>query len=178
MKEFELEPGEHVVIEARKHWFLFLSELRPVAMLAVIPFALPKLLTIAPPLAPYAIYFNYTTILTRAVLGVYLLIVWTGAWNAFTRYFLNAWVLTNMRIVDIKQRGYFSREVSSLFLTRVQDVTTNVEGILPSLLGIGDIKVQTASEDVEFTMRGIPRPEQMRDIILRYVSTKPQNTGV
>lgn len=178
MKEFELEPGEHVVLQVRKHWFLFLGELLPYAILAVIPFALPKLLALAPPLASYAAFFDYTAPATRAALGVWLLVVWTSAWGTFTKYFLNAWVLTNQRIVNIKQHRYFSRGVSSLFLSRVQDVTTNVSGILHSLLGVGDIKVQTASEDVEFVIRGIPRPEQMRDVILKYVSVKPQTPGV
>lgn len=178
MKEFELEPGEHVVLQARKHWFLFLAGMLPYAIIAVIPFALPKLLALAAALAPYAAFFDFSTPLSRAVLGVWLLVTWTSAWGAFTRYFLNVWVLTNHRIVDIKQRRYFSREVSSLFLSRVQDVTTNVEGVLPSLLGIGDIKVQTAAEDIEFVMHGIPRPEVMRDVILRYVSINPKPVGV
>ena len=178
MREFELEPGEHVVLEARKHWFLFLGELLPYAILIVLPFALPKLLVLAPPMAQYASVFDYHTVLGRAGLGVWLLIWWTSAWGAFTRYFLNAWVLTNMRIVNIKQRRYFYRAVSSLFLSRVQDVTTDVNGVLSSILGIGDIKVQTAGEDVEFMMKGIPHPEKMRDVILRYVSTKSQNTSV
>ncbi len=173
MKEFELEPGEHVVKEARKHWILFASELLPYAILLALPFALPKLLALAPTLSGYTAQFSYQTALTRAVLGVWLLIVWTLAWSAFTRYYLNAWVLTNQRIVDIKQHGYFNREVSSLFLPRVQDVTTDVSGILPSLLGIGDIIVQSAGTVDEFRMRGIPRPEQMRDLILKYVSTEP-----
>ena len=178
MKEFELEPGEHVVKETRKHWFLFLIELLPYVLLAFAPFILPKFFALAPPLAPYAGFFDYQTPLARTGLGVWLLLWWTGAWGAFTRYFLNVWIFTNERIVNIKQHRYFSREVSSLFLSRVQDVTTEVTGVLPSLLNIGDIKVQTAAEDVEFVMRGIPRPEQMRDIILKYVSTKLQNTGV
>ena len=178
MQEFELESGEQVVKETRKHWFLFLIELLPFAIIAVIPFALPNILSFAPPLAKYATLFDYTTPLMRVALGVWLLITWTSAWGAFTRYFLNAWVLTNQRIVDIKQRGYFNREVSSLFLSRVQDVTTNVVGVLPSLLGIGDIKVQTAAEDVEFVMHGIPRPEHMRDLILKYVPEEPSTTGV
>ena len=80
----------------------------------------------------------------RAAFGVWLLIIWTGAWGAFTRYFLNVWVLTNKRITTIKQRRFFYREVASLLLPRIQDVTTDVAGILPSLLGIGDIKVQSA----------------------------------
>ena len=179
MKEFELEPGEHVVKEVRKHWFLFLGELLPFAILAVLPFALPKLLALAPPMATYATLFDYHSILGRAMLGVWLLIMWTSAWGALTRYFLNAWVLTNQRIATIKQRRFFFREVSSLLLPRVQDVTTNVTGVVSSLLGIGDIKVQSAGADVEFTMRGIPHPEQMRDLILKYVSAAPaKNTGI
>ncbi len=178
MKEFELEPGEHVVKQARKHWFLFLAELLPFALLAIIPFALPSFLRLAPPLAQYAIFFTLQIPLMRAALGVWLLVSWTGAWSAFTRYFLNAWVLTNERIVDIKQRGYFSREVSSVLLNRVQDVTTDVRGVLPSLLNIGDINVQSAGAVDKFHMRGIPKPEQMRDLILKYVSTTPSSTGI
>src|SRR3989344_22787 len=134
MKEFELEPGEHVVKEVRKHWFLFLGELLPFAILAVLPFALPKLLALAPPMATYATLFDYHSILGRAMLGVWLLIMWTSAWGAFTRYFLNAWVLTNQRIATIKQRRFFFREVSSLLLPRVQDVTTNVTGAVSRTL--------------------------------------------
>lgn len=178
MKEFELEPCEHVVKEVRKHWLLFLGELLPYAILIILPFALPNILPLAPPLARYATFFDYHTPLARAVLGVWLLISWTLTWSTFTRYFLNAWVLTNQRIVNIKQRAYFSREVSGLFLSRVQDVTTDVSGVLYSLLNIGDIKVQTAASDVEFVMHGIPRPEQMRNIILKYISTEPKSTGV
>ena len=168
-QEFTLEPGEHVVLQARKHWFIFVAELLPYAIIAIIPFALPNILSFAPPLAKYSTLFDYTTPLMRAALGVWLLITWTAAWGAFTRYFLNAWVLTNERIVNIKQRGYFNREVSSLFLSRIQDVTTNVEGVLPSFLGIGDINVESAGAVEKFYMRGIPRPEQMRDLILKYV---------
>lgn len=172
--EFELEPGERVVLAARKHWFLFAIELLPYAALALMPFLIPAFLQISPTLAPYAAGVSFTTPIGRVAVGVWLLVVWTGAWGSFTRYFLNLWVLTDRRIVDIKQRGYFNREVSSLLLSRVQDVTTDVVGFLPSMLGIGTIKVQSAGADEEFRMPGIPNPERMRDTILGLVA---QHTG-
>lgn len=178
MKEFELEPGEHVVKQLRKHWLLFVAELLPFAILILVPFVLPKLLVLAAPLARYASYVDYQEPLGRAALGIWLLVVWTFAWSAFTRYFLNVWVLTNQRIVDIKQSSYFNREVSSVSLSRVQDVTTKVVGILSSLLNIGSISVQSAGTVDEFQMRGIPRPEQLRDLILKYSSLEPKKTGV
>lgn len=178
MKEFELEPGEHTVLEARKHWFIFLAELLPYAIMAVVPFALPKLLILVPALAPYAGIFDYHETVARAALGVWLLISWTLAWSTFTRYFLNVWILTNKRIVAIKQRRWFHRDVSSLFLSRVQDVTTNVNGILFSLLNIGNITAQSAGAVDEFHMNGIPRPEQVRNILLKYVGEKTTETPV
>jgi hypothetical protein len=178
MREFELQPGEHEVLVARKHWLIFAAELLPYAIMAVLPFALPNLLTLTPVFAPYVSYFDYHNVVPRAALGVWLLLAWTMAWSTFTRYYLNAWILTNMRICAIKQRGWFSREVSSLFLSRVQDATTDVTGVLASLLNMGDITVQSAGAEDEFHMKGIPRPEQVRNIILRYVGEKTTETPV
>lgn len=175
MKGFELEPGEEVVQEARRHWFLFALELFPYALLFLFPLALPGLLSLFALTAPYAPFVSVGDPVMRVALGIWLLVVWTGAWSAFTRYFLNVWVLTNRRIVDVKQRGYFNREVSSLLLSRVQDVTTDVSGVTASLLGIGTITVQSAGAVDEFRMRGIPRPERMRNSIMRYVPERPAN---
>lgn len=178
MPEFELEPGEKVILTARKHWFIFAAGLLPYAILAVLPFTLPRVLSVFAASTPLAVTVSYSQPLFNAALGVWLLVVWTAAWGSFTRYYLNLWVLTNQRIVDITQRSYFSRKVSSLMLSRVQDVTTNVSGVLESLLGIGGITVQSAGAVDEFHMRGIPEPEHMRDLILRSVSAPATEEGV
>lgn len=179
MKEFELEPGEYVVRETRKHWFLFLKELLPYAIIAILPFAIPNLLMLVPTLGGYASYFDFSTPLMRLSLGVWLLITWTIAWGTFTQYFLDIWVITSNRLVDIDQKRYFSREVSSLLLSRVQDVTINVNGVIPSLLDIGDINVQSAgASSNEFIMKGIPHPSQIRDLILKHAPTEPKPPGI
>jgi membrane protein YdbS with pleckstrin-like domain len=172
--EFELEPGEELIRETRKHWFLYVTSLLPYALLAVLPYALPNLLQFLPPNVMALDFEAVPTAISRPLIGIWLLLVWTSAWGSFTRYYLNLWVLTNRRIVEIEQRGYFSREVSITFLSRVQDVTTDIHGMLPSLLGIGTIRVQSAGATNEFKMHGIPRPEEMRDLILKYASAEPQ----
>ncbi len=172
--EFELEPGEELIRETRKHWFLFVVSLLPYAILALLPYALPNLLSLLPPTVTSFDLRTIPTTLSRPLIGVWLLLVWTSAWGSFTRYYLNLWVLTSRRIVEIEQRGYFSREVSITFLSRVQDVTTDIHGLLPSLLGIGTIRVQSAGATNEFKMHGIPRPEEMRDLILKYAAAEPE----
>jgi hypothetical protein len=170
MNEFELSPNEHLVRQTRKHWFLFVTSLLPFGLLAVLPIAIPKLLTLVPPLATVLAKIDFANPLMRAGYGIWLLLLWTSAWGTFTRYFLNMWILTNERIVTIKQHGFFKREVSSLLLPRVQDVTTTVHGVIPSLLGIGNLRVQSAGAEIEFTIRGIPRPEEMRELILEHAA--------
>lgn len=169
MKEINLGPNEHIVIEVRKHWFYFVLELLPFAIFAALPFAAPKLLALAPPLAAYAAYFSYEELVPRVFLSLWLLFTWTAAWSAFTQYYLDILILTNERLVDVDQRGYFSRQVSSLLLSRVEDVTTNVHGILASMLRVGTLKVQSAGASPEFIIRGIPHPDRLRDLILKYV---------
>jgi hypothetical protein len=169
LKEFELEDGELVVRETRRHWLLFVVELLPYASFAILPLAIPKLFFLLAPATTFTAAVDFSTALMRAAYGIWLLVVWTAAWGAFTRYYLNAWVLTNLRIVTIKQQGYFSREVSSVLLNRVQDVTTEVHGVLASFLDIGNINVQSAGALNEFHMQGIPYPGHMRDLILKHV---------
>ena len=177
-KEFELEPGEVILLEARKHWFIFTLELLPYAVLAVLPLALPTFLGLAPPLAPYASLIDYREPVMRAVYGIWLLVTWTGAWGTLTRYYLNVWIITNTRIVEITQHHYFDREVSSVLLNRVQDVTTEVAGVLPSLLHIGNISVQSAGAEDVFHMRGIGNPEVMRDLILKEAGESSKSAGI
>jgi membrane protein YdbS with pleckstrin-like domain len=181
-KEFELEPGEMVLVEARKHWFVFTIELLPFAALAILPFAISPMIERVPQLAPYASFASMSEGASRAALAIWLLAVWTASWGFFTRYYLHVWVLTNLRVVEVTQHGFFSREVSSMLLARVQDVTTEVSGVLFSLLGIGNIHVQSAGAVDEFHMNGVGEPEKLRDLILshtsRHTPDHPKNGAV
>lgn len=173
----DLEPGETLVRIARKHWIIFAGDLLPYVILFIIPLIVPALLRLSPITAPFAASLGASRV-ARLVLGIWLLVVWTAAVSSFTRYFLNAWVVTDRRIIDIKQRSYFNREISSVMLDRVQDVTTDVSGVLHSLIGIGTIRVQSAGTEDEFRMYGIGHPDGMRDTILRYVPQRSADESV
>ncbi len=80
------------------------------------------------------------------------------------------WIITNTRIVDIRQYGFFSRKVSSFLLSRVQDVTTDVEGFIETIFGFGTLNVETAGREELFQMRGIKKPTELRDLIMREVA--------
>lgn len=170
-REFELEPGEKVLKEVRKHWLLFALGLLPYLVLAFLPFLIPPAIKLAgPSLQAFDGFTGWGTPLARVALGAWWLLLWSSAFNLFTQYFLNAWIITSQRIVEIEQDGFFNREVSSLLLGRIQDVTIDTRGFFHSILDIGDINVQTAGTVERFTMRNIPDPPELRDIILQHAA--------
>lgn len=183
MEEFDLQPGERVITSLRLHPFVLALSLFPYALLAMVPFVLGTLVSLASSAAAAngggfpVINSAAATLLT----GFWWLFVWMAAFAAFTRYYLTLWVVTNLRIVDIRQYGFFSRNVSSFLLARVQDVTTDVHGILGTLIGFGRIKVQTAGQDEDFFLDNLPHPQLVRDVIMDQVGAlqrQPQAAGV
>jgi len=74
-------------------------------------------------------------------------------------------LLTNKRVVDIEQKGMFSREVSTLRLDRIQDITVGVHGLIQTFLNFGEIHVQTAGQEREFVVRGLKNPHKLKNAI-------------
>jgi uncharacterized membrane protein YdbT with pleckstrin-like domain len=86
------------------------------------------------------------------------------------QYFLDFWldvfILTDKRILDIEQKGLFNRTVSELRLYRTQDVTTEVKGFWHSMFDYGDVYIQTAGEKERFEFKDVAHPEEVSKLIL------------
>lgn len=80
---------------------------------------------------------------------------------------LNAFILTEQRIVDVDQRGFFHRVVSETTYDKVQDVSYVVKGVLPTMLKFGTVLVQTAGSSANLELQGVREPQRVQDLILR-----------
>lgn len=76
----------------------------------------------------------------------------------FVDYYLDIYIVTDQRLVDISQLGLFRRQISELQIRQVQDVSAHVEGIFDTLLHFGDVHIQTAAERENFIFQSIPHP--------------------
>ncbi len=129
-------------------------------------------------LAPVILYFLFQYYLAaiwasyvwRPVLilslSIYYLSCWVFLFTAFLDYYLDAWIITNDRLMNIEQHGIFGRVISELDLYKIQDTTSEVKGILPSVFGYGNIHVQTAGETKRFELKQIPNPHEVRKLIM------------
>jgi uncharacterized membrane protein YdbT with pleckstrin-like domain len=159
-------PGQHddeqVILFLRRHWFIFfvhiLSVIGAIAGLVLIYIFFTFFLKDFSQSAYYSLLLFFESLGT--------LFVWNLFFILWLDFYLDAWVVTNERIININQRGFFNREISELKLTKIQDVTSEVVGFVPTILGYGDIYVQTAAEVERFAFHQIPNPNEVKNIIV------------
>ena len=166
----QLYENEEIRLIVRKHWFVMLSYgIAALAMLILGTVAYLYLPAVAP-----AIEMSIDNSLLAFAYFLYLMIIVGLLFYSWIDYYLDTWIITDTRVIDIKQNGFFSRGVSEIPLSRVQDVTIDVHGLIPTLLKFGTIRLQTAGER-EFTMHHIPRLQEVKDEVLKMVhSTQKQ----
>ena len=106
-----------------------------------------------------------TNITSLVVFGytVWLLILWMVGSIFWTNYYLDVWIITNKRIIDVEQQGLFKREISFLHMDKIQDVTFKVDGVLATMLNYGNLAVQTAGAEGDFPISGVPNPAVIQD---------------
>jgi len=78
----------------------------------------------------------------------------------------NKVVITNKHVVDVDQIGLFNREVSTLRLEEIQDVSAKVNGPLQTMLGYGTLIIQTAGERENFVFDYVPEPYKLENYII------------
>jgi len=81
-------------------------------------------------------------------------------------YYLDVWIVTDRRIVNIEQRRLFNRQVSEQRIFRVQDVTSESVGLIPTIFKFGNVYVQTAGARERFMFKQVPQPEKVKQIII------------
>lgn len=167
------EPDEKIIMVLRRHIWIFIKSIILYVVLAFLPFFFR-----------YVIAQNATTLETEAgivgfnlILSFYYFAWLTFLFRAWLDYYLDIWVITSEHIVNIEQKGLFAREISSFQLYRIQDVTADVKGILPTFFHFGDVHVQTAGAESNFVFKQIPEPYRVTEKLMDLVHGKKKDMG-
>ncbi|HCC04770.1 TPA: hypothetical protein DEP58_00510 [Patescibacteria group bacterium] len=169
-----LAEGENTVVVIRRHWYSLAVEgvLDVVIFLCLIG-AILFLDTVAL-VGENSKYTDTIVPLGFFALGFFGLLLWMHFFASWSDHWLDAWIITDKRVIDIEQKGFFVRQVSSFPLDRIQDVTYTVSGIIPTWLHFGDVRMQTASISEDFIMRQVPFPQDVKEHLLSVIDTARQ----
>jgi uncharacterized membrane protein YdbT with pleckstrin-like domain len=136
--------------------FLFVLMLAPIALFFIFNYMLPTIFA-------NEIFYPFIVI----VLGSFYLISYLVFFIHFIDYYLDIWIVTNDRIIDIEQFGLFSRTISELDLFRIQDVTSEVHGFFATMFDFGDLHIKTASSNIDIVFRNIRNPNLVREHLIK-----------
>jgi len=154
---------ESLVIFLRRHWINLFFQLLPFVALIFVLF-----------LSYFFFFFFLGSKILNPIewqfiqlgMALFSLFLWSFIFVVFIDYYLDVWIVTNERIVNIEQKGLFRREISELRLENVQDLTTEISGVIETFFDFGNLYIQTAGKRERFLFKSIPHPERVRDIIL------------
>lgn len=161
--------GETVIFVLRRHPFFVLIQ---TAFSVILSFA---------PLLIGGIYIDAIVLSNLGALALFLyslwcLLLWQGIFYSIAMYTLDVWIVTDQRIIDSTQGGYFNRTVSELNLSRIQDISTKINGLIPTFFKFGNLEIQTAGAEEKFKFIQIPNPEEVKSQIMNHISRTAINT--
>src|SRR3989344_929843 len=156
-----LHANERVVLALHRHWIVVAQKMTVVVFLllgALAFIAFLPVINLNPLFLPLVFY----------VFVIYLLIVLLVAFILWMDYYLDVWIVTTERIIDVEQQGMFRRTASEFPIINIQDVTIEIPGFTATLLHYGTIRIQTAGNQ-SFVAYDIPRVDTAKNIILSEV---------
>ena len=155
-------PNEKVLLVLHRHWFDISSQFGLILLLLFLFFG------------SFGFYLSSYNLSTSHDLkqliafgqNSFFLFIWLTSFIIWVDYYLDIWIVTNRRIINVEQNGLFNRKTSELELEKIQDVATDVKGIIPTFFNYGDIQVQTAGEQEKFLFHNIANPYRVKDLIM------------
>ena len=158
------KPGEKTVLFLRRHWCIPAK----IVLLLVGIMAMPVVLYfVIQYQSPWILNHEIATPILAMIVSLYYLAAWVYSFSEYIDYYLDIWIVTNERIINIEQQGLFARTASELSLAAVQDVTSEVRGIIQTFFDYGEVHVQTAAETTRFVFKQINSPELVKRQIIQ-----------
>ena len=159
-----LNTNEKIQLVIRRHWFVMVG---PTVFLIILLITPSIFFSTAPSFFPDIFNNAEAGPIIYFLFSLYILIILLFLFILWADYYLDSWILTDQRLIDIQQLGLFNRRISEMHLLNIQNVSIEVSGIVKTLLKFGDIKVETAAEGA-FVIKDAPNLYEAKNLILKH----------
>lgn len=153
---------EEIILVLRRHWLILVGKLIPFILI----FIVIMIIFIFSPSLINRSSIQIDDNLFDVVMSFFCLGTWLGLFIMWIDFYYDVWIVTDQRIISIEQLGLFRREISELEHGKIQDVTTEIHGVIPTLLKFGQVYIQTAGEKARFTFKQVSDPVMIRTVIM------------
>lgn len=153
--------GEEVLFVFRRH----MIAMRKGFYMLLIPFALSAI----PPL----IWQNNLELFLLPIGGLLLGLVLFGYYFLMWRF--TYYIVTDQRIRQVTQNGFFGTDVVELSLSKIQNISYNIPGFFGEVFHFGTLVIQTLVGDL--VIRNVEHPEKIYNMLQDAVAYTDEEGG-
>lgn len=143
------------IIAMRKGFYLFL-----------IPFALSSLPVFVWPSVLEVYWSPLIGFISGLILFLYHFLMW----------YYTVYIVTDQRLRQVTQKGFFGKDVVELGLSKVQSISYNVPGFSGEVFGFGTIVIQTVVGDL--TINKVEHPQDIYNKLQDAVAAAESTQGI
>lgn len=154
-------PGEEVLFVFRRH----IIAMRKGFWLLLIPFAISAI----PPL----IWQDNLVLLLLPAGGLALGLILF--FYHYIMWYFTVYIVTNQRIRQVTQKGFFGKDVVELRLSKIQNISYNIPGFTGEVFGFGTIVIQTFVGDL--VIRNVEHPDKIFHKLQNAVAEAVEHQG-
>ncbi|PIR66460.1 MAG: hypothetical protein COU51_03835 [Parcubacteria group bacterium CG10_big_fil_rev_8_21_14_0_10_36_14] len=152
-KAVKLKEGEEVLLVVRQTPIVYSTAI----LFGLLFFLLP--------------FFFLFPLFSWGKIGMVIFFILLGGAIFFTLYQLIDWyfncgIVTNVRVIDIDQKGLFNRIVSEVPYYKIDDVSYNIKGIKQSMFRYGNVVVAIRGYRSSVTLRNVAKPAMIQELVL------------
>ncbi len=164
---------EEVILLGRRHPITNLGWMSLVAVALVVPMFWMEF--------PFFAVLTEVTI-TKVTILWYLSLIFYVILN-FLLWFYNVYIVSDERLIDVDFTGLLNKTVNIAELGKLEDVNYSQNGLMDSLFNMGDVIVQTASEQKTqdasgelsaFTFEQIANPDKVAQVISQLIDNEQE----
>lgn len=140
--------GERIVLILRRHKIFFIKAVFQLSGILILLMIL--------------LYFfgkdlgnSFLIILFALIIILLLIVYWFFLWTN------DLFIITDQRLIDIDQNSIFSRVVTETDHDKIQNVSYEVKGILPTFFNFGKIIIETAGPTENVIIELVPNPSKV-----------------
>lgn len=147
-----LDEGEHILEVAHRHVLVLKVDSAKASFFGLL---IPGFLYW---LFPQAIFFWV----------IWAIIGFGGLFYHFIDWYFDAWILTDMGIVDVERNGLFDFTSTRVDYHMIEGISYNINGVVRTLFNYGDIVVDKLGTRTSVMLKDAANPKKLERQVMKY----------
>lgn len=146
-----LEDGEDILLVCHRHIWTHRNELTKEFLVGIV--------------LPVIFYFVYPPFIL--LWGAWLFVGFFRFLYALADWYYDAWLVTNMSIIDVEWNGFFNRQSGRIEYHTIDGLQYTIQGFWQTVLNYGDVQIQQIGGAVVVNMKDAANPRKVERGILQ-----------